>query len=68
MDNFNKLLKIEKEKIDKKLLKSRTQKLYKVGFGPNLSGIISEDSLEKYSNIIGMEEYGERVLYYIEKE
>tara|TARA_Y100000296_G_scaffold2201_1_gene2425 strand:+ start:573 stop:761 length:189 start_codon:yes stop_codon:yes gene_type:complete len=46
-------------------LKSYTQRLFKVGFGPNLWGIISEDSLDKYSNKVGMEYYGERTLYYI---
>ena len=45
-----------------------TQKMYKVGYGPNLWGIISEDSLDRYSNIVGMEEYGTRTLYYIEQE
>tara|TARA_Y100000310_G_scaffold67599_1_gene62930 strand:- start:383 stop:574 length:192 start_codon:yes stop_codon:yes gene_type:complete len=49
-------------------LKSYTQKLYKVGFGPNLWSIISEDSLDKYSNIVGMEYYGERTIYYIPEE
>ena len=45
-----------------------TQKMYKVGFGPNLWGIISEDSLDKYSNIVGIEEYGTRTVYYIKQE
>ena len=49
-------------------LKSYTQQMYKVGYGPNLWGIISEDSLDKYSNIVGMEEYGTRTLYYVEQE
>ena len=53
---------------DGKEIKSVEQKLYKVGYGPNLWGIISEDSLDKYSNIVGMEEYGTRTLYYIEQE
>ena len=48
--------------------KSVEQKLFKVGYGPNLWGIVSEDSLDKYSNIVGMEEYGTRTLYYIEQE
>ena len=48
--------------------KSYTQQMYKVGYGPNLWGIISEDSLERYSNIVGMEEYGTRTLYYVEQE
>ena len=53
---------------DGREIKSVEQKLYKVGYGPNLWGIISEDSLDKYSNIVGMEEYGTRTLYYIEQE
>lgn len=65
---FNELLKKEKQKIDKKLLKSYTQRMYKVGFGPNLWGILSEDSLDKYSNIVGMEDYGTRTIYYVEQE
>ena len=58
---------MEKTK-DGKEIKSYTQTLYKVGYGSNLWGILSEDSLEKYSNIIGMEEYGTRTLHYIEQE
>ena len=42
--------------------------MYKVGYGPNLWGIVSEDSLDRYSNIVGMEEYGTRTLYYVEQE
>ena len=57
-----------KKKEDEDALKSRTQQMYKVGYGPNLWGIISEDSLDKYSNIIGMEEYGKRTLHYVEQE
>ena len=53
---------------DGREIKSVKQKLFKVGYGPNLWGIISEDSLDKYSNIIGMEEYGTRTLYYVEQE
>ena len=49
-------------------IKSVEQKLFKVGYGPNLWGIVSEDSLDKYSNIVGMEEYGTRTLYYVEQE
>ena len=30
-------------------LKSYTQQMYKVGFGPNLNAIISEESLERYT-------------------
>ena len=53
---------------DGKEIKSFTQQMYKVGFGSNLWGIISEDSLERYSNIVGMEEYGTRTLYYVKQE
>ena len=53
---------------DGKEIKSYTQTLYKVGFGPNLWSILSEDSLDKYSGIVGMEEYGTRTLHYIEQE
>ena len=53
---------------DGREIKSYEQKLFKVGYGPNLWGIISEDSLDKYSNIVGMEEYGTRTLYYVEQE
>ena len=53
---------------DGREIKSVEQKLFKVGYGPNLWGIVSEDSLDKYSNIIGMEEYGTRTLYYVEQE
>ena len=42
------------------------QKMYKVGFGPNVYGIISEDSLDRYSNKIGIEYHGERTIHYIE--
>ena len=41
------------------------QKMYKVGFGPNLYGILSDSMLDKYSNIVGMEYYGERTIYYL---
>ena len=40
--------------------------LYKVGFGSNLYGILSEDSLDRYSNKIGIEYHGERTIHYIE--
>ena len=53
---------------DGREIKSVEQKLFKVGYGPNLWGIISEDSLDRYSNIVGMEEYGTRTLYYVEQE
>ena len=53
----------------KKDSKSRTQQMYKVGYGPNLWGIISEDSLDKYDYLEGcIEEYGTRTLYYVEQE
>ena len=43
--------------------------MYKVGYGPNLWGIISEDSLDKYDYLEGcIEEYGTRTLYYVEQE
>ncbi len=43
--------------------------MYKVGFGPNMWGIISEDSLDKYTYLEGaIEYYGERTLYYIPEE
>ena len=48
-------------------IKTYKQKMYKVGFGPNTWGIISEDSLNRYSNIVGMEEYGHRIIHYIEQ-
>ena len=54
--------------IKKEELKSYTQQMYKVGYGSNLWGIISEDSLDKYSNIVGIEPYGTRTLYYVEQE
>jgi hypothetical protein len=42
--------------------------MYKVGFGPNLWGIISEDSLDKYTYLEGcIEEHGTRTIYYIEE-
>ena len=50
-------------------LKSYTQQMYKVGFGPNLNAIISEESLERYTYIEGcIEEYGTRKVYYVEQE
>ena len=49
-------------------LKSYIQKMYKVGYGPNLWGIISEDSLDKYDYLEGaIEYYGEREIFYIEE-
>ena len=53
---------------DGREIKSYVQQMYKVGYGPNLWSILSEDSLDKYSNIIGIEPYGTRTLYYIEQE
>ncbi len=50
-------------------LKSYIQKMYKVGYGPNLWGIISEDSLDKYDYLEGaIEYYGEREIFYINEE
>lgn len=53
---------------DGKEIKSFEQRIYKVGFGSNMWGIISEDSLERYSNIVGLEPIGTRKIYYIEEE
>ena len=56
-------------KKEKQQLKSRTQQMYKVGYGSNLWGILSEDSLDKYDYLEGcIEEYGTRTIYYIEQE
>ena len=50
-------------------LKSYKQRMYKVGYGPNLWGIISEDSLDKYTYLEGaIEYYGEREIFYINEE
>ncbi len=50
-------------------LKSYHQKMYKVGFGPNLWGIISEDSLHRYDYIEGcIEEHGTREIFYVESD
>ena len=58
-----------KKEEDEDALKSRTQQMYKVGYGPNLWGIISEDSLDKYDYLEGcIEEYGTRTLYYVEQK
>ena len=47
----------------KEELKSYEQKLFKVGYGPNLWGIISEDSLDKYDYLERcIEEYRTRIL------
>ena len=53
---------------DGKEIKSFEQRMYRVGFGSNMWGIISEDSLERYSNIVGLEPIGTRTIYYIEEE
>tara|TARA_Y100000389_G_C17374510_1_gene470905 strand:+ start:772 stop:999 length:228 start_codon:yes stop_codon:yes gene_type:complete len=46
-----------------------TQRMYKVGYGPNLWGIISEDSLERYTYLEGaLELIGERTIYYLDGE
>ena len=43
--------------------------MYKVGYGPDLWGIISEDSLDKYDYLEGAIEYvGDRELFYINEE
>jgi hypothetical protein len=43
--------------------------MYKVGFGPNLWGIISEDSLHRYDYIEGcIEEHGTREIFYVETD
>jgi hypothetical protein len=50
-------------------LKSRVQQMYKVGYGPNLWGILSEDSLDKYDYLEGcIEEYGTRTIYTVIEE
>ena len=42
--------------------------MYKVGYGPNLWGIISEDSLDKYDYLEGcIEEHGTRTIYYVDE-
>ena len=49
-------------------MKSFKQRMYKVGYGPNLWGIISEDSLDKYDYLEDAIEYvGERELFYVEE-
>ena len=54
---------------DGREIKSRIQKMYKVGYGSNLWGILSEDSLATTTYLEGcIEEYGERTIYYIETE
>ena len=45
-----------------------TQKMYKVGFGPDLWGIISEDSVDRYTYLPGgIEEHGERTIYFLDE-
>ena len=45
-----------------------TQKIYKVGFGPDLWRIISEDSLDRYTYSPGaIEEHGERTIYFLDE-
>ena len=59
---------MDKTTKDGKEIKSFTQKMYKVGYGPNLWGILSEDSLDKYTYLEGaIEDYGDRTIYYIEE-
>ena len=49
-------------------MKSFKQRMFKVGYGSNLWGIISEDSLDKYDYLEGAIEYvGERELFYVEE-
>jgi hypothetical protein len=49
-------------------MKSFKQRMFKVGYGPNLWGIISEDSLDKYDYLEDAIEYvGERELFYVEE-
>tara|TARA_Y100000310_G_scaffold224074_1_gene225932 strand:- start:144 stop:326 length:183 start_codon:yes stop_codon:yes gene_type:complete len=58
---------MKKEK--EKGLKKYKQKMYKVGFGPNLNALLSEDSLSRYTYLEGAYEYvGEREITYIEEE
>ena len=50
-------------------IKTYKQRMYKVGFGPNMWGIISEDSLDRWEYLPGcIEEHGKRTVYYIEWE
>ncbi len=51
------------------MLRSYTQKMYKVGFASNLWGIFSEDSLDRITYLEGAIEYvGEREIFYIPEE
>ena len=57
------------EKEEHGSLKSYEQKMYKVGYGPNLWGIISEDSLDSYTYLEGAIEYiGTREIFYCPEE
>ncbi len=57
------------EKEEKNMLRSYTQKMYKVGFASNLWGIFSEDSLDRITYLEGALEYvGEREIFYIPEE
>ena len=50
-------------------MKSFKQRMFKVGYGSNLWGIISEYRLDKYDYLEGAIEYvGERELFYVEEE
>ena len=50
-------------------MKSYIQRMFKVGYGSNLWGIISEDSLDKYDYLEGAIEYvGEREIFYVEED
>lgn len=55
-------------KDEREKLKSRVQQMYKVGYGPNLWGIISEDSLDRFTYLEGcIEEHGTRTIYYVDE-
>ena len=58
---------MKKEK--EKGLKKYKQKMYKVGFGPNLNALLSEDSLSIYTYLeVAIEYVDEREITYIEEE
>ena len=49
-------------------MKSFKQRMFKVGYGSNLWGIISEDSLDKYDYLDDALVYvGEREVFYVEE-
>jgi hypothetical protein len=50
--------------IDHPDIRLMEQDMYLVGFGPNLNGILSEDSLDKYT-FIGLEKIGIRKIWTI---